>query len=181
MCTACAWHMHCRYVILSGEADVVRRDKPGAKELVLATLGQWSVFGEKALLEDAPRFAGVRGTSKMHPMHVYTPPHVYGMCAACIQVRVTSKMLKTLKIDREHFEAVFGPVAECLKKVDYRAPKEKADGKDPHGGAPRPASGGSNDNRPGSGSSRAMRRRRGGGLSGARMQNVLGNNHDTCE
>ena len=60
-------------------------------------------------------------------------------------------MLKTLKIDRDHFEAVFGPVAECLKKVDYKAPKEKVDAKDAHGGAPRPASGGSN--RPGSGSS----------------------------
>ena len=38
--------------------------------------------------------------------------------------------------------------------LDVRAPKEKADGKDPHGGAPRPASGGSN--RPGSGSSSNM-------------------------
>ncbi len=50
------------YIIRSGEVEVVR-DAAGGNEGVVAKLGRGEVFGEKALLDDAPRNASVCATS----------------------------------------------------------------------------------------------------------------------
>jgi NADH dehydrogenase len=50
------------YIIQSGEVEVVR-DAGGGNEGVVARLGRGEVFGEKALLDDAPRNASVCATT----------------------------------------------------------------------------------------------------------------------
>jgi len=47
------------YVILSGEVDVLKRDRTGG-EILLATLGRGAFFGEMSLFEEERRSATVR-------------------------------------------------------------------------------------------------------------------------
>ena len=58
------------YVILSGEAEVLRDEHPGEEvpETVLARLGKFDFFGERALLKREPRYAAVRATSDLVTM-----------------------------------------------------------------------------------------------------------------
>jgi len=55
------------YVILSGEAEVLRDDHPGEEvpETCLTTLEKFQYFGERALLRAEARYAAVRATSDM--------------------------------------------------------------------------------------------------------------------
>jgi hypothetical protein len=55
------------YVILSGEAEVLRDDNPDddVPETVLAKVGRFDFFGERALLKAEPRYACVRATSQL--------------------------------------------------------------------------------------------------------------------
>jgi len=59
------------YVIISGSVEVLRDedlDDPDNPEILLATLKDFDVFGERALLRDEPRFASVKATSKLSTM-----------------------------------------------------------------------------------------------------------------
>ena len=57
------------YIILSGQADVVRQDN-GNGELVLAQLGPGEYFGEMALLQKATRNASVRCQQAMNTLSI---------------------------------------------------------------------------------------------------------------
>ncbi|MDP6707164.1 MAG: cyclic nucleotide-binding domain-containing protein [Alphaproteobacteria bacterium] len=49
---------YCAYVIAAGSVEVVK--KVGEGETVLGTLGKGAIFGEMALIDDAPHMATVR-------------------------------------------------------------------------------------------------------------------------
>ena len=88
------------YIILSGKAVVLKRNAEGGADS-LAELGQWSCFGERALLRDETRYAGI-----------------------C----VTSKELSCLRITRELLEAALGaPPREVLTEITYTAPTPQQD------------------------------------------------------
>lgn len=78
------------YVIVAGEAEVLRTENAGTPEKVtekLATLKQWQSFGERSLLKGQTRYAGIRATSRT---------------------------LKLMHIDRAAFEKVLGPLKALL-------------------------------------------------------------------
>ena len=76
------------YVITEGVAAVVRTEPGSSKEHILATLGEGSYFGERALLRNQVRYAGVRAESAR---------------------------LFTLRVTRANFErALGGPLASLI-------------------------------------------------------------------
>ena len=86
------------YIIVKGNAEVVRVEEPGTTPTTLTSLGLWESFGERALLLDERRYAGVRAASKH---------------------------LHLLKINREAFTSALGSVDSLLphsllKEVEYQ-------------------------------------------------------------
>ena len=75
----------CFYIITSGEAEALRAETDAAESVKIAEFKQWSSFGERALLQNETRYAGVRATSFN---------------------------LKTLSINRSVFEAAVGPLTD---------------------------------------------------------------------
>jgi NADH dehydrogenase len=57
------------YIIINGEAEVVRED--GGREMVLARLGAGEYFGEMALLRQTTRSATVRCTAPMDALSLH--------------------------------------------------------------------------------------------------------------
>lgn len=95
------------YIIVSGEAEVVREEN--GMEILLATIGAGEYFGEMALLNKSLRSATVRCAQPMNVMSL--PKREFGMLAAYLpQVRETlqnvmterqqSNAQKTMKADR---------------------------------------------------------------------------------
>ena len=76
----------CFYVILSGEARVLREDPETGEERVLADLGEGAYFGERSLLKGEKRYASIQACSK----------------------------LQTMCIDKSSFEGVLGPLADLV-------------------------------------------------------------------
>jgi NADH dehydrogenase len=66
------------YIVLSGSAEVVRRD--GARDVVLAEIGPGEYFGEMALLNQTTRGATVRCTAPMNALSL--PKRELGVLAA---------------------------------------------------------------------------------------------------
>jgi NADH:ubiquinone reductase (H+-translocating) len=66
------------YIVLSGTAEVVRRE--GSREVVLAEIGSGEYFGEMALLNQTTRGATVRCTSPMNALSL--PKREFGVLAA---------------------------------------------------------------------------------------------------
>ena len=85
------------YVITAGEAVVVRN--ANGVETVLKNLTAGDFFGERSLLQEQPRFAGVR----------------------CV-----SKELAVLSISKEKFTATLGPLEGLVQTVDYEAPQSRS-------------------------------------------------------
>jgi len=53
------------YVITDGEAEVLREDPDDKIERVIAKLGRYDYFGERALVKNEPRYASVRAKTKV--------------------------------------------------------------------------------------------------------------------
>jgi NADH dehydrogenase len=68
------------YILLSGRAEVVRRQANGGGENLLAVLGPGECFGEMALLESAPRNATIRCVEPMTVLSI--PKREFGLLAA---------------------------------------------------------------------------------------------------
>jgi hypothetical protein len=51
------------YIVMDGEVEIVREDTEDHTEKFLATLKQFAVFGERALLNNTPRFASARAAT----------------------------------------------------------------------------------------------------------------------
>ena len=68
------------YILLSGRAEVVRRQGNGSGERILAVLGPGECFGEMALLESAPRNATIRCIEPMTVLSI--PKREFGLLAA---------------------------------------------------------------------------------------------------
>merc|ERR1711988_7763 len=81
------------FCITSGTAQVLRRDEDGSNEdpKVIAELTEGDAFGERALLKNEPRFAGVVAT---------TP-------------------LQCQSISRDLFETVVGPLDQLLEYQEH--------------------------------------------------------------
>jgi len=52
------------YLIQSGEIEIIKRKPNGSGEVRLALLGTGRVFGEMALIDEVPRMASARATTK---------------------------------------------------------------------------------------------------------------------
>jgi CRP-like cAMP-binding protein len=76
------------YIITQGQAAVMHRSADTFQPFLLTALTDWHVFGERALLRDEPRYAGVKATSHL---------------------------LKCVSISRDEFEALFGPLHAFLE------------------------------------------------------------------
>lgn len=83
------------YVVLSGAADVLRVENGSSDEVCLAQLGAGDFFGERALLRNDVRYAGIRATGTSE-----------------------SEGLQTMSITRAAFETVLGPL-HLLVPDDY--------------------------------------------------------------
>jgi len=68
------------YILLSGEAEVVRTPGDGTGDRILAKLGAGECFGEMALLDSAPRNASVRCVRAMTVLSI--PKREFGLLAA---------------------------------------------------------------------------------------------------
>ena len=80
------------YIVTSGTAEVIRMNDETQELETLAVLTRWSTFGERALIMDEARYAGVRASSKL---------------------------LTTLSMDRAKFEEWVGPVQQFLSGAQY--------------------------------------------------------------
>lgn len=58
----------CAYVIMAGEVEIMA--ETGAGEIVAATLGQNALFGELALLTNAPRSATIRARGRVETLRI---------------------------------------------------------------------------------------------------------------
>ena len=85
------------YVVTSGAADVIRVEKEGGEEICLAKLSAGDFFGERALLRNDVRDAGIIATGG----------------------GADSDGLTTMSISREAFEKVLGPL-HLLVPDEYR-------------------------------------------------------------
>ena len=74
------------FVVMEGEAAVLKKSSGAGGEQEVMQLGQNDYFGERALLNAAPRAASVRATTPM----------------------------KLLQISKAQFEEVLGPLSEII-------------------------------------------------------------------
>lgn len=58
----------CAYVIMQGEVDILVQTETG--EVVAATLGRNALFGEMALINNAPRTATIRASGKLQLLRI---------------------------------------------------------------------------------------------------------------
>ena len=58
------------YVLITGEAQVMRRENAHGGERVIAELKPGSYFGERALLKNDVRYASIRAKTTMHTLSI---------------------------------------------------------------------------------------------------------------
>jgi NADH:ubiquinone reductase (H+-translocating) len=90
------------YILLSGRAEVVRRQPNGGDQIV-AVLGPGECFGEMALLESAPRNATIRCVEPMTVLSI--PKREFGLLAANVPgLRASFEQVTALRLSRGHLQ-----------------------------------------------------------------------------
>jgi NADH dehydrogenase len=91
------------YILLSGRAEVTRRQASGGADQVLAVLGPGECFGEMALLDSAPRNATIRCLDPMTVLSI--PKREFGLLAANVPgLRASFEQVTARRLAQGHVQ-----------------------------------------------------------------------------